>query len=648
MADTTFVDQQTKIVAAWLNDVNKLRYGNSDATRGAALLQYLSSAAGAAVRTALAKMGDVVSVKDFGAVGDGVTNDTAAFAAATTAINALGGAIFLIPPGTYKIVPTVGAAVCAFSSLHGITILCEGATLADSQTYGAADAAKLFSFTACKNIVFAGKLQVTTEAYGPGYANTAQGLTAVYLAQGCVGWDIRLVMTGGSSAVSAIRASGDPLSYVSKNGRLDLVCTNVHYPWLGAFSGSDVTLQLDATGCGRNFFVYGAQNNRLVVRSKNQKVTSLIKAYLGLGCDNITVDWYDRDSDSCTAAAPAISLDWNDGATNAATHRNIDLRMNTIIPVALPWGNTIALNKYSDGASTPDSTGRGHVLDGFKLSGSMDLTGTALSHLVMGAGAFATSGTPDVQRRIEIADLNLTTGTGAFTVPLPALADVAHIRNVVSNGAVYATNTTNSNVLYSGVKATTAVSGASNTDTHVYVDCNFSASVNYATASNKSYIRTTLVANGNTQVYTSLSSIKQNNHVVRAAKILTGDLTGVNNIFFVSPAQASGLFRLHYHLVSDVSDTNPASRGETAGVKSFSATMNSAGTWVAQLASANEVTERTQVTGSAVTVSLVNGSAAGAHIAVACTNYNGASASGRFELELLNLLNNDLANITAV
>lgn len=45
--------------------------------------------------------GDVVSPKDFGARGDGITNDTDAFAACAAYINARGGGTVVIPPGTY-------------------------------------------------------------------------------------------------------------------------------------------------------------------------------------------------------------------------------------------------------------------------------------------------------------------------------------------------------------------------------------------------------------------------------------------------------------------------------------------------------------------------------------------------------------------
>lgn len=72
---------------------------------------FLAAGSGASQRTVLDKLRDVVSVKDFGAVGDGVADDTAAInAAIARAAATVGGAIgatVYFPPGTYLISSTI-------------------------------------------------------------------------------------------------------------------------------------------------------------------------------------------------------------------------------------------------------------------------------------------------------------------------------------------------------------------------------------------------------------------------------------------------------------------------------------------------------------------------------------------------------------
>ncbi|HZU63740.1 MAG TPA: glycosyl hydrolase family 28-related protein [Novosphingobium sp.] len=85
--------------------INYLR-GNS----GSGVLGFLPAGTGAVARTVQAKLAENVSVKDFGAKGDGSTDDTAAIQAAITAVGAAGGGRLLVPPGTYKISAQITAA----------------------------------------------------------------------------------------------------------------------------------------------------------------------------------------------------------------------------------------------------------------------------------------------------------------------------------------------------------------------------------------------------------------------------------------------------------------------------------------------------------------------------------------------------------
>ena len=77
------------------------------ASTGSSLVGHIQSGSGATARTAQSKLRDIVSVKDFGAVGDGVTDDTAAFNAAILAVALAGGGIVTAPADTYKILGTV-------------------------------------------------------------------------------------------------------------------------------------------------------------------------------------------------------------------------------------------------------------------------------------------------------------------------------------------------------------------------------------------------------------------------------------------------------------------------------------------------------------------------------------------------------------
>jgi hypothetical protein len=69
----------------------------------AANITYSGQFTGQSARTVAAKLADVVSVKDFGAVGDGVTDDTAAIQAAIDSVAAFGGGTVFFPAGSYRL-----------------------------------------------------------------------------------------------------------------------------------------------------------------------------------------------------------------------------------------------------------------------------------------------------------------------------------------------------------------------------------------------------------------------------------------------------------------------------------------------------------------------------------------------------------------
>lgn len=97
------------------------------ASGGSALVGFIASGAGATARTVQSKLRDIVSVTDFGAVGDGVADDTAAIQAALNAVGLYSnGGTVVLPNGTYN---------CGSTTLtipQKVTLYFDGATLVSS------------------------------------------------------------------------------------------------------------------------------------------------------------------------------------------------------------------------------------------------------------------------------------------------------------------------------------------------------------------------------------------------------------------------------------------------------------------------------------------------------------------------------------
>ena len=106
-ADTFTVNSQLALKAntSTVNSQLAVKVDTSalSASTGSTLVGTIQSGTGAVSRTVASKLNDVVSVKDFGAVGDGVTDDSAAFIAALAYVETLGGGNLYIAADNYYI-----------------------------------------------------------------------------------------------------------------------------------------------------------------------------------------------------------------------------------------------------------------------------------------------------------------------------------------------------------------------------------------------------------------------------------------------------------------------------------------------------------------------------------------------------------------
>lgn len=87
MSSTTFVDGTTPIVASWLNDVNRLTYTGvfpSGSSFAATSVPYTPPGTGAVATTVAARLSDFVIPQNFGALANGINDDSASIVLAAT------------------------------------------------------------------------------------------------------------------------------------------------------------------------------------------------------------------------------------------------------------------------------------------------------------------------------------------------------------------------------------------------------------------------------------------------------------------------------------------------------------------------------------------------------------------------------------
>ena len=92
---------------AWVDRTDVTLRSDLASENGSELVRYQPAGTGAAATTVQSKLREFVSVKDFGAVGDGVTDDTAAIQAAVDAVWDAGGGVVYAPGGTYLVTATI-------------------------------------------------------------------------------------------------------------------------------------------------------------------------------------------------------------------------------------------------------------------------------------------------------------------------------------------------------------------------------------------------------------------------------------------------------------------------------------------------------------------------------------------------------------
>lgn len=136
---------------------------SSDATKGSSLIGFIQGGSWATPRTLRDKASEIVSVKDFGAKGDGTTDDSSAINACIASLKSTGGSVYF-PKGVY-IAKNINWTVetTSFNGGGRISLIGDGPALSVISTSSAVNGDNLVSITAntsnaTNSVIFGGKI----------------------------------------------------------------------------------------------------------------------------------------------------------------------------------------------------------------------------------------------------------------------------------------------------------------------------------------------------------------------------------------------------------------------------------------------------------------------------------------------------------
>ena len=232
-------------------------------TTDSSLVTFVPAGTGATTRTAQAKMRDVVSVKDFGAVGDGVADDTAEIQAAFTHLVSVGGGLLLFPAGTYLVSTQI-----ILTNLVNTVVVGVGATIQSNYSTVAQTNQGVFIITDGNNISFDGLKFVGTQTeswppdvtYSPPASNF--GHQCFRLFGSTSNFCIRNIVSNGMMALLSVLPTGGTKA---KNIIVENCDVNIASYGINCQNNGDnmVVRGLRLSTIGRSYFVYGVYNHNV-------------------------------------------------------------------------------------------------------------------------------------------------------------------------------------------------------------------------------------------------------------------------------------------------------------------------------------------------------------------------------------------------
>ena len=347
-------------------------------------VSFTQSGTGATARNATLKMRDVVSVKDFGAVGDGTTDDTAAVQAALNT-----GRAVLAPKGTYKLTSTLNVTVDN-TGLIGEgkgTVFAPGAGTSDIFSLGdgtnAISGLRFENFTIWPSATRTGgygfNCRFVTDSL---WNNVRTGSIDDYVANGNAHrlWHgfyfdrfSQNVIESGEVVVATdaikMRGNADQSfgAELSIDGGLRIYKAGGKGVWLGGASGGVYLGRMDISECRYGFYADSTLQTGITNR----------EAFLGPFCTIDTCTGWGINLEATSLAYLETTGVWVSGCGSAGTGEG-GVRVAPSAGVQAQWGNLRVQSCYYDGIQLNDGA---HSFAGGFVKGNG--TGTPGGHGIL-------------------------------------------------------------------------------------------------------------------------------------------------------------------------------------------------------------------------------------------------------------------------
>ena len=274
--------------------INASSYGD------AAQIAYTPPFVGSVTTNVEAKLAQNISVKDFGAVGDGVTDDTSAIQSALDAVSS-GGEVF-VPAGTYLISSPLE--ISSYTRFYGVGENSRIKTVSDIVMLQGKNPSVIYA-PIIDNLAFDNQYPVSTVLHTTISGTTTNGSPTVTVASVAGLTKAMLVSGSGIPSNAAIR-------YVSRTGSADFTLCDLSYaaPLVNATASGTATLSLSYRQGQTNFHIYFKNS----IRAQFYNVV-FNSAFLDTDYspNNRAGIWLDRDAGSNHFVASIESCFFNKG-----------------------------------------------------------------------------------------------------------------------------------------------------------------------------------------------------------------------------------------------------------------------------------------------------------------------------------------------